>query len=74
LVQISTQNTTNKAYSTVSTSSKVLGSKELKNKAIKRQTQIVAEICQNRTAENIDFLEGILLLKSKSAKLIKVWK
>jgi hypothetical protein len=35
--------------------------------------QIVAEICQNRTAgKDRFFFENILLLKSKSAKLMKV--
>jgi hypothetical protein len=34
----------------------------------------VAEICQNRTAGNDRFFEILLLLKSKSAKLIKVRK
>jgi hypothetical protein len=48
------KNTTYKAY-TVATSSKVPGSKELKKKAIERQTQIVAEICQNRTADKDRF-------------------
>jgi hypothetical protein len=60
------KHTTYKAYTTVTTSSKVLGSKELKKKAIERQTQIVA-------MKN-DFFEGFLLLKLKNAKLIKVWK
>jgi hypothetical protein len=45
------KNTTYKAYTTVATSSKVPLSKELKKKAIERQTQIVAEICQNRTTD-----------------------
>jgi hypothetical protein len=45
------KNTTYKAYTTVATSPKVLSSKELKKKAIERQTQIVAEICQNRIAD-----------------------
>jgi hypothetical protein len=49
------KNTTYKAYTTVATSSKVLGSKELKKKAIERQTQIVAEIYQNRTADKDRF-------------------
>jgi hypothetical protein len=53
--------------------SKVPRSKELKKKAIEMQTQIVAEICQNRTADKGDFFEDLLLLKSKSAKLMKVW-
>jgi hypothetical protein len=55
LLQISTQNTTYKEYTTVATSPKVPLSKELKKKAIKRQTQIVAEICQNRTADKGQF-------------------
>jgi hypothetical protein len=45
------KNTIYKAYTTVETFSKVPSSKELKKKAIERQTQIVAEICQNRTAD-----------------------
>jgi hypothetical protein len=45
------KNTTYKAYTTVATSLKVPWSKELKKKAIKRQTQIVVEICQNRIAD-----------------------
>jgi hypothetical protein len=45
------KHTTYKAYTTVATSSKVLGSKELKKKTIERQTQIVIEIYQNRTAD-----------------------
>jgi hypothetical protein len=32
--------------------------KELKKKAIERQTQIVAEICQNRTADKDRFFRG----------------
>jgi hypothetical protein len=52
------KNTTYKAYTTVSTYSKVSWSKELKNKAIERQTQIVAEICQNRTADKGRFFWG----------------
>jgi hypothetical protein len=68
------KSTTYKAYTTVETSSKVPLSKELKKKAIERQTQIVAEICQNRAADKGRFfLEDLLLLKSKSAKLMKVW-
>jgi hypothetical protein len=47
-----------KAYTTVATSSKVPWSKELKQKAIERQTQIVAEICQNRTADKGRFFRG----------------
>jgi hypothetical protein len=43
--------TTYKAYTTLATPQKVTCSKELKKKAIERQTQIVAEICQNRTAD-----------------------
>jgi hypothetical protein len=65
--------TTYKEYTTVATSSKVLLSKELKKKAIERQTQIVAKICQNKTADKGRFFEDLLLLKSKSAKIIKVW-
>jgi hypothetical protein len=49
------KNTTYKANTTVATSSKVPWSKELKKKAIERQTQIVAEIYQNRTADKDRF-------------------
>jgi hypothetical protein len=52
------KNTTYKAYTTVATSSKVPWSKELKKKAIERQTQIVAEISQNRTADKGRFFRG----------------
>jgi hypothetical protein len=45
--------------------------KELKKKEIKRQMQIVAEICQNRTSGKELFFENLLLLKSKSEKLTK---
>jgi hypothetical protein len=47
--------------------------KILKKKAIKRQTQILAEICQNRTADKGRIFRGYLLLKSKSVQLMKVW-
>jgi hypothetical protein len=67
------KNTTYKAYTTVSTSSKVAWSKELKKKAIERPTQIVAEICQTEQLTKVDFFEDLLLLKLKSAKLMKVW-
>jgi hypothetical protein len=52
------KNTTYKSYTTVATSSKFPWSKELKKKAIERQTQIVAEICQNRTADKGRFFQG----------------
>jgi hypothetical protein len=52
------KNTTYKAYTTVANSPKVPWSKELKKKAIERQTQIVAEICQNRTADKGRFFRG----------------
>jgi hypothetical protein len=51
------KNTTYKAYTTVATSSKVSWPKELKKKAIERQTQIVAEICENRTADKGRFFQ-----------------
>jgi hypothetical protein len=50
--------TTYKAYNTVATFSKVPWSKELKKKAIERQTQIVAKICQNRTTDKGRFFRG----------------
>jgi hypothetical protein len=52
------KNTTYKAYTTLATSSKAPWSKELKKKAIERQTQIVVEICQNRTADKGHFFRG----------------
>jgi hypothetical protein len=52
---IDTFETTYKSYTNVATSSKVPGSKELKKKAIERQTQTVAEIYQNRTADKDKF-------------------
>jgi hypothetical protein len=52
------KNTTYKAYTTVENYSKVLWSKELKKKAIERQTQIMTEICQNRTADKGRFFRG----------------
>jgi hypothetical protein len=52
------ETTTYKAYTTVETSSKVPSSKELKKKAIERQTQIVVEICQNRIADKGRFFLG----------------
>jgi hypothetical protein len=58
--------TTYKVYTTVTTSPKVPRSKELKKKAIKRQTQIVAKICQNRTADKGQFFQGFCVAQSKS--------
>jgi hypothetical protein len=52
------KHTTYKAYTTVATSSKARWSKELKKKAIEGQTQIVAEICQNRIADKGRFFQG----------------
>jgi hypothetical protein len=68
LVQISTKNTTYKEYTTVETSPKVPWSKELKKKAIERQTQIVAEICQNRTADKGRFFRGFSVAQIKKCK------
>jgi ribosomal protein L13E len=65
LLQVSTQTTTYKAYTTVSTSPKVLWSKELKKKAIERQTQILAEICQNRTADKGRIFRGFSIAQIK---------
>jgi hypothetical protein len=48
--------------------------KELKKKAIERQTQIVAESVKTEQLIKIHFSEDLMLLKSKSAKLMKVWK
>jgi hypothetical protein len=72
LVQFQTQkNTTYKAYTTVATSSKNLWSKELKKEAIERQTQIVAEICQNRIAEKGRFFRGFSVAQIKKCKTNK---
>jgi hypothetical protein len=60
--------TTYKAYTTVATSSKDLWSKELKNKAIKRQIQIVVEIYQNRTADKGWFFRGPYVAQIKKCK------
>jgi hypothetical protein len=62
------KNTTYKAYTTVSTSPKFLWSKELKKKAIERQTQIVAEICQNRTADKGRFFRGPSVAQMEKCK------
>jgi hypothetical protein len=42
--------------------------KELKKKAIERQTQIVAEICQNRTADKYRFFWGFSVAQMKKCK------
>jgi hypothetical protein len=42
--------------------------KELKKKAIERQTQIVAEICQNRTADKGQFFRGPYIAQIKKFK------
>jgi hypothetical protein len=60
------KNTTYKAYTTIATSSKVLWSKELK--AIERQTQIVAEICQNRAADKGWFFRGPFVAQIEKCK------
>jgi hypothetical protein len=57
--------TTYKAYTTVATSPKVPLSKELKKKAIERQTQIMAEICQNRTADKSRIFRGFFVAQIK---------
>jgi hypothetical protein len=44
---------------------KVPGSKELKKKAIERQTQILAEICQNRTADKGRIFKGFSVAQIK---------
>jgi hypothetical protein len=62
------KNTTYKAYTTVATSSKVPWSKELKKKTIERQTQIVAEIYQNRTANKGQFFLGPSVAQIKKCK------
>jgi hypothetical protein len=60
--------TTYKAYTTVATSPKVPWSKELKKKAIERQTQIVAEICQNRTVDKGWIFRGFYVAQIKKCK------
>jgi hypothetical protein len=62
------KHTTYKAYTTVATSSKVPWSKELNKKAIERQTQIVAEICQNRTAAKGWFFRGSSVAQVEKCK------
>jgi ribosomal protein L13E len=57
-----------KAYTTAATSSKILGSKELKKKAIEKQTQIVAEICQNRTTDKDRFFRGFSVAQIEKCK------
>jgi hypothetical protein len=59
-----------KKLATVATSSKVLWSKELKKKEIKRQMQmqIVAEICQNRTAGKDRFFWKSSVVQIKKCK------
>jgi hypothetical protein len=57
--------TTYKVYTTVATSPKVLWLKELKKKAIKRQTEILAEICQNRTADKGRIFRGFYVAQIK---------
>jgi hypothetical protein len=42
--------------------------KKLKKKAIERQTQIVAEICQNRTADKGRFFRGFYVAQIKKCK------
>jgi hypothetical protein len=65
--------TNHQSISYCSNFSKVPWSKELKKKAIERQTQIVVESVKIEQLTKIDFFEDLLLLKSKSEKLIKVW-
>jgi hypothetical protein len=64
--------TTIKILATVAMSLKSSVIKRTQKKEIKRQTQIVAEIYQNKTAGKDRFFENLLLLKLKSAKLMKV--
>jgi hypothetical protein len=68
LVQVELKNTTYKAYTNLATSPKVSWSKELKKKAIKRQTQIVAEIYQNRTADKGRIFWGLLVAQIEKCK------
>jgi hypothetical protein len=53
------------------TSSKVLWSKEPKKKAVERQTQIVAEICQTRTADKGWFFRGPSVAQIEKCKTNK---
>jgi hypothetical protein len=62
------KNTTYKGYTAVATSSKLPWSKELKKKVIERQTQIVAEICQNRTADKDRFFRGLSVAQIEKCK------
>jgi hypothetical protein len=57
--------TTYKVYTTVATSPKVPWSKELKKKATERQTQILAEICQNRITDKCRIFRGFSIAQIK---------
>jgi hypothetical protein len=61
-----------KASNTVATSSKSSWIKRTQKESDREANTNSGRICQNRTADNIDFFEDLLLLKSKSAKLMKV--
>jgi hypothetical protein len=61
----------NRGSTTVATSSKVSWSKELEKKVIKRQTQILAEICQNRTADKGRIFEGFSVAQIKKCSTNK---
>jgi hypothetical protein len=47
--------------------------KRTKKESDKRQTQILAEICQNRTADKGRIFRGFSVAQIKSVKLMKVW-
>ena len=61
-------NTPFKALATVTTSLKALPPKRTQKKKIKRQMQILAEICQNRTSGKDEFFRGT------SVAQIKKWE
>jgi hypothetical protein len=47
--------------------------KRTQKKAIKWQKQILAQICQNRTADKGRIFEGFSVAQIKSVQLTKVW-
>ena len=53
---------------TVTTSLKALPPERTQNKKIKRQMQILAEICQNRTAGKDEFFRGTSVAQIKNCE------
>jgi hypothetical protein len=63
--------TTYKVYTTVATSTRVPWSKRTQNKAIKWQKQILAEICQNWSADKGRIFEGFSVAQIKKCSTKK---